>query len=102
MVEPSIYLQELSPYSTFILAIRSAETKKKYVQRFQYFINLINVLTGRSIEERCNALGEMTKNNPRMLIYPIFTMNCQSVVGIGCQLLEMEGVLILSFAVRMW
>jgi hypothetical protein len=39
------YLQQLessSPYSLFVLAMRSPQTKEKYLQRFGYFLDFVN------------------------------------------------------------
>ena len=38
MIEPVIYLQESSPYSVYVLAIRSTETKMKYLQDLDIFL----------------------------------------------------------------
>lgn len=72
MVEPNLYLQESSPYALFTLAIRSAETKKKYLQRLGYFLDFINIGRGEPTEDRCNALAELAKNNLKWHINPIF------------------------------
>jgi hypothetical protein len=59
------YLQQLessSPYSLFVLAIRSTETKKKYLQRFGYFLDFVKIELGRPFEERCNRLGVVDVN----------------------------------------
>jgi hypothetical protein len=55
------YLQsESSAYSLFVLAIRSPQTKQKYL-RFGYFLDFAQVETGKgtSIEESCNMLAEV-------------------------------------------
>jgi hypothetical protein len=62
------YLQQLdssSPYSLFILAIISPQTKEKYLRRFRYFLDFVKIELGRPFEERCNRLGELAKNDPR-------------------------------------
>ena len=52
---------ESSAYSLFVLAIRSPQTKQKYLQRFGYFLDFAQVETGKgtSIEESCNMLAEV-------------------------------------------
>jgi len=69
------YLQQLessSPYSLFVLAIRSPQTKEKYLQRFGYFLDFVKIGIGRSFEERCNILGELAKNDPKWITNCIF------------------------------
>jgi hypothetical protein len=73
MVEPTIYLQESSPYSVFALAIRSTETKKKYLQRFGYFLDFVKIELGSPIEERCNTLGALAKNDTKWITNCIFS-----------------------------
>ena len=69
------YLQlESSAYSLFVLAIRSPQTKQKYLQRFGYFLDFAQVAIGKgtSIEERCNMLAEVAKNDYKWLLNCIF------------------------------
>ena len=69
------YLQlESSAYSLFVLAIRSPQTKQKYLQRFGYFLVFAQVETGKrtSIEERCNILADVAKNDYKWLLNCIF------------------------------
>jgi hypothetical protein len=69
------YLQQLessSPYSLFVLAIRSPQTKEKYLQRFGYFLDFVKIGIGRPFEERCNILGELAKNDPKWITNCIF------------------------------
>jgi hypothetical protein len=63
-----------SPYSLFVLAIRSSQTKQKYLQRLGYFLDFAQVGTGNetSIEERCNKLAELTKSDYKWLLNCIF------------------------------
>src|SRR5437588_5579987 len=58
----------------FVLAIRSPQTKQKYLQRFGYFLDFAQVETGKgtSIEERCNMLAEVAKNDYKWLLNRIF------------------------------
>ena len=59
-----------SAYSLFILAIRSPQTKQKYLQRFGYFLDFAEVITekGTSIELRCNKLRELANNDYKWLL----------------------------------
>jgi hypothetical protein len=69
------YLQlESSAYSLLVLAIRSPQTKQKYLQRFGYFLDFAQVAAGKgtSIEERCNMLAEAAKNDYKWLLNCIF------------------------------
>jgi hypothetical protein len=52
---------ESSPYSIFILSIRSQVTKGKYLQRIGYFLHFVGVKQG-TIEERCNLITWMARN----------------------------------------
>jgi hypothetical protein len=56
-----------SAYSciSFVLAMRSPQTKQKYLQRFGYFLDFAQVTMekGTSIEERCNKLAELARND---------------------------------------
>jgi hypothetical protein len=63
-----------SAYSLFVLAIRSPQTKQKYLQRFGYFLDFAQVVTekGTSIEERCNKLAELANNDYKWLLNCIF------------------------------
>ena len=47
----------------FVLAIRSPQTKQKYLQRFGYFLDFaqVTIEKGTSIDERCNRLAECSK-----------------------------------------
>jgi hypothetical protein len=51
---------ESSPYSIFILSIRSQVTKGKYLQRIGYFLDFVGIKQG-IIEERCNTFGLKAK-----------------------------------------
>jgi hypothetical protein len=61
-------------YSLFILAMRSPQTKQKYLQRFGYFLDFAQVATvrGTSFEERCNRLAELAKGDYKRLLNCIF------------------------------
>jgi hypothetical protein len=63
-----------SAYSLFVLAIRSPQTKQKYLQRFEYFLDFAQVATekGTSIEDRCNKLAELANNDYKWLLNCIF------------------------------
>jgi hypothetical protein len=61
--EPSL---EETPYYLFILAIRSAVTREKYLGRLGKFMSYVGITEG-NLEERCNALGEKVKANPTWL-----------------------------------
>jgi hypothetical protein len=65
---------ESSAYSLFVLAIISPQTKQKYLQRFGYFLDFAQVATGKgtSIEERCNMLADVAKNDYKWLVNCIF------------------------------
>src|SRR5689334_23756392 len=65
---------ESSAYSLFVLAIRSPQTKQKYLQRFGYFLDFAQIAMGKgtSIEERCNMLAEVAKNDYKWLLNCIF------------------------------
>ena len=54
---------ESSAYSLFVLAIRSSQTKQKYLQRFGYFLDfaLVAIEKDTQIEERCNKLAEFAE-----------------------------------------
>jgi hypothetical protein len=60
MIEESIQLHS-SPYSIFILAIRSPITREKYL-RLGYFLDYIGIEKG-TINERCNVFAEKAKND---------------------------------------
>ena len=66
---------ESSAYSLFVLAIRSSQTKQKYLQRFGYFLEFAQVATGNetSIEERCNKLAELANSDYKWLLSCIFS-----------------------------
>jgi hypothetical protein len=59
----------------FILAIRSPQTKQKYLQRFGYFLNFAQVAMerGTSIEELCSKLAELAKSDYKWLTNCIFS-----------------------------
>jgi hypothetical protein len=63
-----------SAFSLFVLAIRSPQTKQKYLQRFGYFLDFAQVATEKenSIEERCDKLAELARNDYKRLINCIF------------------------------
>lgn len=62
MIEESIQLGS-SPYSIFILSIRSPITREKYLQRIGYFFDYIGIGKQSKIEERCNIFGENAKGD---------------------------------------
>ena len=62
MVQEPIQLNS-SPYSIFILAIRSPTTREKYLQRLGYFLDYIGIGEQGTIEERCNIFGENAKGD---------------------------------------
>jgi hypothetical protein len=69
------YLQlESSAYSLFVLAIRSPHTKQKYLHRFGYFLDFTQVATkrGTPVDELCNKLAELAKNDNKWLVNCIF------------------------------
>jgi hypothetical protein len=61
---------ESRAYSLFVLAIRSPQTKQKYLQRLGYFLDFAQVAIEKDtlIEERCNKLAELAKNDYRWLV----------------------------------
>jgi hypothetical protein len=61
-------------YSLFVFAIRSPQTKQKYLQRFGYFLDFAQVATekGTSIEKRSNKLAELAKSDYNWLVNCIF------------------------------
>jgi hypothetical protein len=65
---------EASPYSLFMLAIRSPQTKQKYLQRFGYFLDFAQVETEESgsNEARCNKLAELAESDFKWLVSCIF------------------------------
>jgi hypothetical protein len=62
MIEESIQLHS-SPYSIFILAIRSPITREKYLQRLGYFLDYSGIGEQGTIEERCNIFGKKAKSD---------------------------------------
>jgi integrase len=62
MIEESIQLHS-SPYSIFILDIRSPITREKYLQRLGYFLDYVGIGEHDAIEERCNIFDEKAKND---------------------------------------
>jgi hypothetical protein len=65
---------ESSAYSLFVLAIRSPQTKQKYLQRLGYFLDFVQIITEKtdSMEERCNKLAESAKSDHKWLVNCIF------------------------------
>ena len=51
-----------SPYSRFLYALNSPETKKKYSKRFEVFLNFIDI-EGPTIEERLYNFYQRAKSN---------------------------------------
>ena len=64
-----------SAYSLFVLAMRSPQTKQKYLQRFGYFLDFAQVAIDKHtpIEERCNELAELAKSDYKWLVNCIFS-----------------------------
>ena len=62
MIEEPVQLNS-SPYSIFILAIRSPITREKYLQRLGYFFDYIGIGEQGTIEDRCNIFGEKAKSD---------------------------------------
>jgi len=61
-MENELEFQE-SPYTSFILAIRSSVTREKYLQRLSYFLSYLGIKDG-NIQSRCNLLGQKSKADP--------------------------------------
>ena len=57
------------PYSLFIYALNSPETKVKYVSRLQKFFEF-NELQGVSMEEKCQIFVKESNNNKK------YALNC--------------------------
>ena len=55
-----------NPYTRFIYAIRSPETKKRYPKRIQAFLDHIG-LDGKEIEDRLLDFYKLAKGNPQWL-----------------------------------
>jgi hypothetical protein len=60
-------LEFQSPYSAFVMAIRSPITRQKYVQRLQYFLSFLDINEG-NIESNCNILAKKSKADLQWLI----------------------------------
>ena len=60
-MENELEFQE-TPYTSFILAIRSPITRQKYVQRLISFSSFVGIDNG-TIEDRCNVLGKKAKED---------------------------------------
>jgi hypothetical protein len=66
-IEEGMLNLESSPYSIFILSIRSQVTRGKYLQRIGYFLNFVDIKQG-TIEERCNTFGVKAKADRTWLV----------------------------------
>jgi hypothetical protein len=66
MIEESVQLDS-SPYSIFILAIRSPITREKYLQRLGYFFDYVGTEQYDTIEDRCNIFGQRAKGDIKWL-----------------------------------
>jgi integrase len=64
-MEKELEFQE-SPYTSFILAIRSPITSEKYLQRLGYFLSYLGINEG-NFEDRCNILGQKSKEDSKWL-----------------------------------
>lgn len=51
-----------NPYSRFLYALNSPETKKRYTKRFEVFLDFINI-KGATIEERLYNFYQKAKSN---------------------------------------
>jgi hypothetical protein len=58
---------ESNAHSLFVLAMRSSQTKQKYLQRFGYFLDFAHIAPEKtkSNEIRCNLLAQLAKNDPK-------------------------------------
>jgi hypothetical protein len=67
---------ETNAYLLFVLAMRSPQTKQKYIQRFGYFLDFIQIGTEKEkitpVEARCNMLAELAKSDYEWLVTCIF------------------------------
>jgi hypothetical protein len=66
-IEEGMLNLESSPYSIFILSIRSQITRGKYLQRIGYFLNFVDIKQG-TIDERCNTFGVKAKADRTWLV----------------------------------
>jgi hypothetical protein len=56
-------LQFETAYNAFVFAIRSPVTREKYLGRLAYFLSYVGITEG-NIENRCNILGQRSKEDP--------------------------------------
>jgi len=67
--------QVLTPYDNFLYALKAKETKRQYPHRLDKFLVFMG-LQG-TIEEKCNKLNEMSKENIDLSSYLIKFINQQ-------------------------
>jgi len=59
-------LEFQSPYSLFVMAIRSSITRQKYIQRLEYFLSFLGINDG-NIETKCKILARKSKVDSQWL-----------------------------------
>jgi integrase len=57
---------EVSPFTSFTMAIRSPITRQKYLQRLSYFIYFLGIDEGNT-EQSCNTLGQKARADSKWL-----------------------------------
>jgi hypothetical protein len=51
------------PYSVFVYAIRSPNTKESYFRRLRRFFDIISFCKGETMDKRCNAFAYRGRND---------------------------------------
>ena len=54
--------EESNAYSLFVYAFRSQVTRDYYLRRLKIFFNHIDLLSDKTMEERCNYFAQTGKN----------------------------------------
>lgn len=67
--------QILSPYDNFVYALKAKETRRQYPHRLDKFMVFMG-LHG-TIEEKCDQLFELSKDNNNLVTYLIKFINYQ-------------------------
>ncbi len=72
--DPPQYIIQ-SPYSRFLYALNSPETKKRYTKRFEVFLDFMDI-EGSTIEERLYSFYQRTKSDSDWLQDSRFNLSC--------------------------
>ena len=64
-------IEDNNAYSLFLYGVRSPVTRDYYLRRLRIFFNHIDLLSGETMDKRCQFFAEYARTNPNLVINDI-------------------------------